>query len=267
MMTRRIVIVATTCLFLLPVTVATVRADNVLEVAFDKYFSGAEYRYDIPIFFDKDGAATCRLENPYGDYTCIPFSAGFTPISPYWAGHSNLTFAQLTARIAGVWTIYWDEGLPTETVAVIDFGAVEDTEFPRLPVLVVPPDGAFNVHPDVTIDWDYGGIDPCTVQIDIVEAFVTMTPPEYTSSGELACDVTAWTPPEPLAEGQWRAEVHNAVSIRNTVDGIGGPIVGDPWELENEDWLDLQSIVWAHFTVSSVAAEALTFGDVKSLYR
>jgi len=83
---------------------------------------------------------------------------------------------------------------------------------------------------------------------------------------ELACNATSWTPPSALNSGTWLVEVQNSISdFRLVADGIGGPIFGDPWLLENEDWLALQSIAGAEWEV--VPSQNRSLGAVKILYR
>ena len=266
-MLKHILLLVSAGLLIVAVVATTACADNVLEIAVIKEEGDGGYVYTVAFFANKEDAPTCQLTSVSGTYTLEMFYDGFSPENDYWPAHLKLTFTELASAISGYWTLTWDQGLATETVAEIDIGILEESDFMPVPVITVPADGATDVAPDTAIEWTYDASGPCTAQTDFQMVFLADAYLVVLSSPELACEVRSWTPGEQLHDGQWMAQVHDTVAARFTADGIGGPVTGDPWILDNEDWLDLQSVGIADFEVTTVITETLSFGDVKALYR
>ena len=125
-----------------------------------------------------------------------------------------------------------------------DYGTVTEGEFPEVPTITQPADGAVGVDPNTSIDWDYGGMDPCIAQEDRVDVCYWQVFPAITCVEMDSCDVVTWTPPAPLANGENFVRVTNGIDIRDVASGIG-TVTGDPWILTNSEWLALQGIGFA----------------------
>jgi len=248
-------------------------ADNVLEISFLKYSDGSGGAlYGIIIQADKDGATTLEISTPSGTFVGSNVGDGFVPERLFYDSLSDITFANLTSEIASDWTLIWDKGLATETVAIIrfrTFGTLMESHFLAVPTLTNPMHGALDISPNTSIDWNYdvpvadaqqdfveallfGPTDPSLVSgelSDLIKAIVLGSSDLTQSSDDLPLDVTSWTPKAPLHSGTWIASSINGSSLIDTADGIGGPITGDPWILENEEWLDAISVDGAGFTI------------------
>ncbi len=256
---------------LLSIVLATdASADNFLEVLFDKHeASGSIFLYDIfALAANKDGATTCELVTPTGTYSCINVGGEFLAEQSFRDDHMDMSFAGLTAAISGNWTLTWDEGLPTQTVATISFGTVLESDFKLVPTLTAPVDGVpIEIPGDPnppTIEWNYGTTLPCDAQLDAVEVALIEQAGTEISSGELPCDSLSWTPPSPLTEGTWFSRVANIITdYRLVPDGID--IVEGTWPIENSDWLSLRSIDLSQNEV--VPTESSSWGAIKALYR
>jgi hypothetical protein len=170
----------------------------------------------------------------------------------------DLTFPQLTAEIGTGpgpdWTLTWDEGLETETIATIDFGSVLESDWLSFPTITNPLDGASGVPPTTSIDWTW----PASPVLDNVEALlfagtladvISGATNETYGSGELdhpPAPIT-WDPPL-LSPGTWTAFVSNEdTELREVPEGI--LIEGDDWVLENSDWLAASSLGISEFDV------------------
>jgi hypothetical protein len=244
---------------------------NYLEISLLKYLADVGDRYGISFDANKDGYTSCTLETP-GDPSGSECS--FDVIR--W----DLTYSQLTAEIGSGsgadWTLTWDEGLPTETLATIDFGSVPESDWLALPTISNPPDGASGVSPQTSIDWTW----PAQPDLDRVEVLMFGPNGQERDSDEFPPpppEPTSWTPLSPLASGPWQAVVLNGNDIRDVPIGIS--ISGDPWVLENSDWLSASSIDFSSFTVAppvpalpgwpayAVLAGLLILVGVRSAYR
>ncbi len=249
------------------VFVMPVNAAEYLEIVFNKSVGAGDADvYAIELGANKSGAVMAKLTTPLGVYDCIPAGEGWLPEAVFWTDHAGLTFSEFETVIAGDWTLVWDEMLGTETVAEIEYGTVTEGEFPEVPAITQPADGAVGVDPNTSIDWDYGGTDPCVAYEDRVEVCHWEVFPVISCADVDSCNVVSWTPPAPLADGDHFVRVTNSVDVREVASGIG-TVTGDPWILENVEWLALQGMDQVAFEVGPSATEAMSFGRVKSLYR
>lgn len=238
------VITAVAFSLLLVLTAPASGADDVnyLEISLLKYYSDAGDRYGISFDANKDGYTSCKLETP-GD----PSGSACSFDVIRW----DLTLAQVIAEIGSGsgadWTLTWDEGLPTETLATIDFGAVSGSDWLSLPTINDPPDGASGVSAHPSIDWTW----PAEPDLDRVEVLMFGPNEQERDSDEFPPpppEPTSWTPLPPLTPGPWQAVVLNGNDIRDVPVGIG--ISGDTWVLENSEWLAATSIDFSSFTVA-----------------
>jgi hypothetical protein len=247
----------------------SVFAAGSLEIVIDKHeVSAGLYYYDILIGANKDGAVSCELVTPAGTFSMIDIGGEFYPEPGYNDDHTDMDYIELIGVISGDWTITWDAGGPSQTIATITFGAVPEGDFLPVPILIYPIDGEpIEIPGDPnppTIEWYYEGIsNPCNAQTDAIEVFLWDYGSTVISSDELLCSLISWTPPSPLAEGAWIVEVQNSISdYRLVPDGI--TIVEGTWDIENEDWLALQSIDISRNEV--VATESSSWGAIKAQY-
>ena len=222
---------------------------------------------------NKDGATTFEISTPGGTFGGSKTGDIFRPDQLFYDSLSDITFAKLATEIASDWTLIWDKGLVTETVAIIrfrTFGTLMESNFLTTPILISPLSGATDISPNTSIDWTYdvpvadaqrdavevflfGPTDPGLVSgtvSDLIDAVLSGPSNLIQSSDELPLDVTSWSPAAPLNSGTWVVLPANSSSILSTADGLGGPITGDPWVFENQDWLELTSIAGAGFTVT-----------------
>lgn len=221
---------------------------NELEISLVKYSDGiGGDLYRILMEANKDGAATMEVTTPSGTFLGANTGNLFVP-ELLNSSLVDLSFSGLAGEIGTDWTLIWDKGLTTETVATIGFGSITVGEFLETPMFLNPPNGATGVSPDTSIDWTYT-IPATSAQVDRVEVFLTGPDGQSLSSGELPLSATLWTSPTPLTPGAWEAIINNAIDIRTVADGIGGPISGDPWVIANLDWLQLTSADRTSFTV------------------
>ena len=101
----------------------------------------------------KNGASTCKLTIPMGEVFC---ALGEGELK---ASLRDLSFAQIEAETRGDWTLIIDEGLSTETTAVLDLGFgstfpnLMENDWPPLPTIVSPLDGATGVSPSSSMEW------------------------------------------------------------------------------------------------------------------
>jgi hypothetical protein len=226
------------------------RADdiNFLEVVLSKDRVDSTDEYGVSFEAGKDGATTCGLVTPSDTFDC---SNGDIVIS------LGLSWEDLEAEIgtgAGTdWTLTWDEGLSTETIAQVDFGSVLESDWLSLPTITNPSDGASGVPPDTSIDWGWPGDPDLSDELEVA-LFGPNNERRY--SDELAGDTTSWTPLSPLAPGEWDAVVMNPnADIRAVPDGLS--FSGDPWVLENSEWLAADSIDISTFNVVPEPSTAL----------
>jgi hypothetical protein len=268
-----VALILLTSLMTLPLTAA---AQNQLEISFIRYSDGSDGAlYAISIGANKTGATTIEISTPSGTFEGVNIRGGFTTEQLFFDSLSDITFAKLATEIASDWTLIWDKELATETVAIIrfrTFGTLMESNFLAVPTLTNPLNGETEVKPNTSVDWTYD-VPVAEAQQDIVEVLLfgptdsslvsaetsdlikalIYDPNDLTqSSNELPLDVTSWSPATPLGAGTWVIISTNADSVLDTAGGLGGPITGDPWILENEDWLDLSSIDGAGFTVDTI---------------
>jgi hypothetical protein len=254
-------IAAATVVMLFGLTAFPSRADDdFLWIMLVKDQMNSSYEYSI--FFDanKDGATTCTLETPSdpGGSAC-PFGPDDRDLSGFI--RTGLTCTELEAEIetAGTdWTLVWDEGLGTETVADIDFGTINfncenesgATEWPSdFPTITNPLDGASGVSPDTSVDWTW----PASPVLYSVAAVLVGPNSDVRGSGKLPHPPppTSWPPDSPLTPGQWIAVAMNEDRDIRTVS-TGLTITGDSWPLDNDSgWLGANSLDISDFTVAA----------------
>ncbi len=239
---------------------------NWMEIDIRKHVGG----YDIDAEARKLGATTCSLSVPSGAYELNPFDngvySGFRIENHFGGQYQDMSFAQVGTAIGSDWVMTWDEGLPTQTVATIRIGTVEEDEWDSLPTITNPLPGAVDVSPNTSIEWTHDGpaVDGHCASVEQMGGALWYDCDEFASN-----DVTTWTPPAGLVGGTWLAKVIYFNSVRFVSDGIGGSIVGDPWVLENEDWLSLTAEDYSQFTVVPEPAtlSLLALGSLVALRR
>jgi hypothetical protein len=246
--------------------VASAYDPNSLEIVICQFAGDGTFEYNILMSTSKVDAVTCQLVILTGTYTLTDEGHGaFLPGPDYYKDTSLLTFEDLTGIIGVDWTLTWDEGLPTETIATISFGTVAANDFLLMPTITNPVSGGVIANPDPNppvFTWTYAPTPPCQAQLEGV--FVYLQDPEGVGNfyPPADCNTTSWTPPEPLSEGDWLFMVFNVCSIRDVPDGL--QVTGDPWILDNSDWLALFSIGESQCEV--VPTSSLSWGGVKVLY-
>jgi len=248
----------------------TASAEGFLDITFDKSEASGNFFYDISMRTNKDFTTTCELVTPTGTYSFIYrdlyIGGEFYPDQNFMNDHSFMSFAELTAAIAGDWTLTWDAGLSTQTVATISFGTVLDGDFPTVPDITAPIDGLpIKIPGDPnppTIEWTYGPTPTCNTQS---AAFInTYSGTTGQGSGYLPCNTLSWTPPYPLGEGSWLFLVINFIpDYRQVPDGID--IVEGSWFIENDNWLSLRGSDFSQNEI--VPTKSSSWGAIKALYR
>jgi hypothetical protein len=240
-------------------------AENFLEIEFIKLSDDANgFYYEVDFETNKVGATTCEVITGSGLYACSDPSGmgqGFVPDPNFFRDHVNLTYNDFLDTISAGWRLTWDAGLATETVANISFedvgslGMIDANDFLAVPVITNPLNGTSDLSPHTRIDWTYAGLtdpnDAWLFQLDVVDVELFGPSGASRDSDELDLGTLSWTPADPLTPGSWLAEVSNAFDPGLVADGTGGPITGDPWVLDNTDWLDLQSVDRSQFAVVS----------------
>ena len=237
-------------LFFLSIVFCRFAHADSLEIILEKHDTDDDgIVYDICFQPEKTGATTCEIITPRGTFSCFE-TICLEGDNDFYDNHINLSFAELDATISANWTLTWDKGLATQTIATIGFGVINENDWLALPTIINPLEGAVDVSPNKIVDWTYS-VPTEQAQTDIVEAFFYNTDSdESLSSDELSLLATRWTPPSALSPGLWYAGISNGISdVRSVADGIGGPIVGDPWVLNNDDWLAITSKAAITFTV------------------
>jgi hypothetical protein len=253
-------------------------AENLLEVIFQRMnIDGGGFEYRAIFAANKDGAVSASLTTPLGTYACEPFGNGWIPeqAGSYWNDHFDLPWADFSTLIADDWILIWDEGLATETIAHVGYGTVTEANFPHLPTITYPIDG--NNYPAGVwhVDWDYGAMTPEVAQpeksdIEICIADVMFQPVCQTVCDDVpgGCSLTTAYLTTPYGAGEHLIEVRNIYEKeRATADGIGGPITGDPWELDNDEWLALESNALSIINGTIVEVNNVSFGHLKAMYR
>jgi hypothetical protein len=149
------------------------------------------------------------------------------------------------------WTLTYDEGLSTETIATIDFGSVLESDWLNLPTITNPPDGATDVSPHTSIDWTW----PTSPGLGRIEVSLVEPGNELRETHELPLDATSVTPLSPLTPGDWLAVVLYETELRDGLDGI--VITGNPWVPDEPEWLGALSMDLSSFTVIPEPSTAL----------
>jgi hypothetical protein len=264
------------------VLAAPAQAANFLEIWLTKEADGTGgFRYGVELEgLNKDGATSCKIATASGTSTCVRAEGGageddsqfFLPDQSFLDQRAFSNFSSLLTEIETDWTITWDEGLPTQTVATIDFltemgDITEESWSPVHPRITNPADGAAGVLPTTSIDWDYGGVDPETVDPDGIAVILRRTGNEFFAEQrffdlEGCTGVCSSVTPEPvLAAGTWRALVANGDSSGGDRPvPLGISTDGAPWVLENEGWLGLESIGRAEFEVVPEPSPGILLG-------
>lgn len=256
--------VSTLLCFLLGALGAKAEDQSFLEIV----ISTADGQYEVLFEFGKPGASTCDLSTPNGEYSLDCADGRCVPSQEFLDDHSTLSFAELTTALELPWILVWDADLDEEVMVSVDFGSIEEDEFPGMPILLNPEDGAIYVRPDpnpITIDWTYDQ-DPCEAQPDAVDVVmhgpggIELVGDEVTKTD---CSITEWTPPLPLGEGLWDLAVFNSISLRDIPTGLTIDPPGS-WEFDNTDWLSSLASTEADF---AVPAGQKSYGAIKGLFR
>ena len=241
---------------------------NTLEIVCDRN-ANESTPYSIFMAANKIGATTCSIETGSDMYTLSKTGDEWFPEQRFLDDHADLSFSGMMSKISGSWVLTWDaENQDTETICTIEFVTFQEEEFPQVPMISMPLDGMTIINPDPnppTMVWGYiSGDDACVAQPDYVA--VNLSGPEGSEyeSGELDCEILSWTPPQELDTGEWTLEVSNEVSsVQNVPEGL--TIVGDPWLLDNSDWLGFRAL---GVSISNVVpTTVMSFGKIKDLYR
>jgi hypothetical protein len=243
---------------------ANVALANELEVSILKSSDDGADTYQIDLEATKTGASACSLTTPEGTYPCSAVTAGALQLPPaFFSDHTYSgvnAFSDLLVAIGTDWTLTWDPGEGTETVASICFGSGwQESDFLEVPILSQPADGSTGAPITTGMTWGYGATPACTAQTDRVEASMIGPGGAERDSDELPCSSTTWTPSPDLTAGEWIATITNAHDPGPVVSGwLEAPDAssctaptGDPWSLTNEDWLGLASIDSATFRVAN----------------
>ena len=121
---------------------------NWLEIVFDNTANPtAPYRFFMAA--NKVGAVTCSLATPLDTYAFGKEGEVWYPEQRFLDDHASLDFTMVTIIILGNWLLTWDAGLgATETTCLIEFGTIQEDEFPLVPIITMPPDGATIINPD-----------------------------------------------------------------------------------------------------------------------
>jgi hypothetical protein len=242
---------AATVAMLLGLAASPSRADdiNFWEVVLSKDRVNGTDEYGVVAEAGKADATTCGLETPTDTFDCsnggIVIASGLD-----WGGLTD----EIGTEAGADWTLTWDEGLSTETIALIDFGIVLESDWSSLPTVTNPPDGTQWASPDTSIDWEW----PVSPNLDRVEVALSGPYNEQRGSDELPLNTTSWTPLSPLDPGWWDAVVSNGNDIRDVPEGLS--ITGDTWVLENSEWLAADSIDLSTFWVVPEPSTASLLG-------
>lgn len=235
---------------------------GIVEISLLKFSDDAGgFLYDIEINTIKAGAATCELTTLTGATACTKVGEEFS------VNRTNLAWATMSLETTSSWTVVFDKSLPTETVAIIDlgFGTVdpdlEESTWLPVPTLTAPLDGALGVSPNTSFEWNYGPLSATGAQLDSVDVLLQGLNNVEIESDELPLDSLSWTPLSPLASGDWTVKLENATTdIRLVPDGL--TITKGTWDITNSDWLSLDSIDRASFTVATSVPEPATIALV-----
>lgn len=235
-------------------TAAMGQPGNWLEIVCEQNPNNA-VPYRIFMGANKVGASTCALTTNLGTYDFVQTGDAWYPEQQFLDDHADLDFAAMIARMSEGWTLIWDQGSGlTETTCTIDFGILDESGFPTMPIVMTPPNSLTMSGPTPgppTIGWTFrGSVDPCLAVPDYMA--VTLTGPggqEYNSGDEMSCGTMSWTAPEALGAGDWTIEVANELStVRDVPDGL--LIEGDPWVLGNSNWLSFRTMGVPFFDVA-----------------
>jgi cysteine-rich repeat protein len=226
---------------------STAEAEDFLEINLLKY--GVD-SYGIAYSAGKDGATSCKLATPSDPSGSECFDGVIR-----W----NLDWAGLQAEIGTPgddWILTWDEGLPSETIANIDFTTISVSDWLTLPAITNPADGEHDVSPDAVIEWawptspDLGGVEAGLFVGDLEELVPGPISAACATPDSFPPDQTVWDPPC-LGIGTWTAMVFNEDEyLRAVPHGI--VIEKGEWDLENDEWLASDSIGISTFTVGAV---------------
>lgn len=210
--------------------------------------------YDIEFTASKTGAATCQLTTPMINVPDCPIvDEEFTVV---W---TDLSIGDLQDETASDWTLIFDKSLGTETTVTLDLGfsdtnEIKVSDFPSIPMVIDPMDGATNAPQDTSIDWEAVTFPGAQIEVNL-----------FGPSGPVNCDDSGgddWPsgpgtcqPPVLLEPGDWIAVLEHFVNQRTTDDGIA--VSGDPWAPENLTWVDLVSTGVSSFVVPEPATALL----------
>jgi hypothetical protein len=216
--------------------------ENEIGITFIKYSDGeGGFLYGSDFYAAKEGATTCKLTLPMGDVSCGLFDGEL------YASLRDYSYEQIAPETEGIWTLIIDEGLNTETTVILELPGVMESAWSLVPTIVSPLDGASDVSSSDSMFWSTDN-EPSVDNTDEIEVSLN-GPNGEEEEAFLSFQNTTWTPPSALSVGSWFFELEYAKDIRDVPDGI--TISGDPWVLENSDWISLISFTSSRFTVIS----------------
>lgn len=269
-MARRFMTLITTLSIAL-IAVSSSLAGNTLNVMLGRMDDdGKGSIFYASIHANKDGATTAILTTPFGTYPLSTYGSSWYPdfTGSFSSDHSALPWNDLETLTANEWVLIWDEGLATQTTAHIRFDPLSESDFAPIPLITYPVNGADYPSGVSRVEWNYGAWDPCVAPIGEIRVTVYAGGGDYWESfGPLNCDIVSVVCSIPSFNIHHIVLITNVTSQQATADGIGGPITGDPWFLENEYWLLLDSRDQLEFTGQIVEVEGLSFGSLKAIFR
>lgn len=253
------------------VAVSPSLAENTLNVMLGRMDEdGTGSKFYASIHANKDDATTAIITTPFGTYPLSYHGSSWYPdfTGSFSFDHSALSWNDLETLIANEWVLIWDEGLATQTTAHIRFDPLSESDFATIPIITYPVNGADYPSGVSRVEWNYGAWDPCVAPVGEIRVTVYAGGSDYRESfGPLNCDITSVVCSIPSFDIHHIVLVNNVISQQATVGGIGGPITGDPWLLENEHWLLLDSRDQLEFTGQIVEVEGLSLGSLKAIFR
>jgi len=190
----------TLVLFLSIITSPVITTAGEVEITLLKFSDNAGgFSYGIDFDAIKAGATTCELTTPSGATACTKVGDEFS------VNRTNLTWDTMSSEASSPWTLVLDDGLSTETAAIIDLGfgtvdpELEESTWLAVPIITTPSNGTPSVLPNTSFDWTYT-IPTNEAQLDTVEVELQGPISDLIESDELALTSTSWTPDMPLVQ-------------------------------------------------------------------